>query len=736
MEEHIQISRPRKLSLENIPYFVIGVIALIIPFFYIPSIFVGITLSKALLFSVGVITALAFYIITVIKSGKIEAPKNLVSLSIFLVPVAFLISALAHGGNQISLLGFVFETGTVAFVSFGFVLLFLVGQVFRSKEKIFYSYFGFFAAFFLLVLFHIIRFIFGVDTLSFGVFSSQASNLLGNWNDLGIFFGAGAILSLVTLEMVDLNKIFKILVYKVFVLSIIFLSIINFNTVWVVVGVFSLVIFLYFISFVQFARGQVGGGGETQDQNIETREVPIQIKHSRKISYNALATLVISVVFIFAGQQLGDKISGFLNIASVEVRPSFATTFEVAGNALQENLLLGSGPNNFTDSWLKFKPDGINDTIFWNTDFSFGIGYLPTFVTTTGILGASAWLFFLLMFVIVGIKAIFQPIRDLFSKYLITSSFLVSLFFWIMTFFYVLGTANLVMAFFFTGLFLAALYRENLLKSSNVSITKHPKISFLSVLVLITVLIGDVVLGYVVIQKSISFVSFQKGLFAINQEQNINKADEYFARAVNLGNYDVYYRSQSDTKLAKANEIINREVAGPDSVINEFQQVLAQSIDSATRSTEINPTNYQNWLSLARVFASLVPAPLSVPGAYENALQAYNRALELNPKSPAIYLLLARLEVDNNSLDKAKEFAAKATELKQDYADAHFLISQIEVTQGNLAQSVPSLERTLLLAPNNPGLFFQLGVLKYNLKDYAGAADALQRATSLVPDYA
>jgi tetratricopeptide (TPR) repeat protein len=41
-----------------------------------------------------------------------------------------------------------------------------------------------------------------------------------------------------------------------------------------------------------------------------------------------------------------------------------------------------------------------------------------------------------------------------------------------------------------------------------------------------------------------------------------------------------------------------------------------------------------------------------------------------------------------------------------------------------------------VIDPTNPAIFFQLGLLKYNEKDYAGAIAALEKATQMTPDYA
>jgi len=716
-----------KVGIEQIAYFILGGLALLLPFFLIPSRFVGVGLSKGLLISLGAVFALAFFIISTIKSGQIEVPKNLMFLSAFLIPVSFLLSAVFNGAEQVSFLGYVFETGTVSSIFFGFLILFLASQTFRNKERIFYSYLGVFLSFGIVALYHLIRFLFGPEVLSFGFLNTTVSNLIGSWNDLSIYFGAVAILSLVTLEMVVLNKIFKILISSVFGLSLVFLAIVNFSTMWFVLGIFSLIFFLYVISFDHFSLSKELG------QSLETS---VQATANRKISYKALAVLIISVLFIFAGGPISDRISSALNIANVEVRPSWESTFQITGKVLKENPIFGSGPNNFTSEWLMNKPDGINETIFWNTDFSYGTGLLPTFMATTGALGILAWIFFLVMILYSGIRAMFKQTEDLFSRYLVVSSFLLTVFFWLSAILYVPGIANFGLAFFFTGLFLASLYRENFLQRKTFSLATNPKISFVSVLVLIVLLIGTVVLGYFVGQKSLSFVYFQKSLVALNEEQNLDRAENYMVKAVQLGGLDIYYRGLSELGLVRINTILNREGATFDAVRDEFQATLAASIENARLSTTINPGNYQNWISLARVYAELVPAPFSIPGAYENAKSAYEEALKLNPHNPAIHLLLARLEISNNNLTAAREYAQKSIEEKQNYADGHFVISQIEVSEGNLDPAISSLETTLILSPGNPGLFFQLGILKYNKQDFLGAIDALIGAVQLVPDYA
>lgn len=717
--------------LEKVAYLVLAATAFLLPVFFVPSQAFSFQAGKGLLLTIGVVISLALYILFQIKNSTVSFPKNLLFLSVLLLPVTFVVSTLANGGGYPSFLGFSFELGTVAFILLVSVFVFLVSELFQSKERIFYSYLAFFASFGLVTLYQGLRFIFGADLLSFGIFANKAANLIGNWNELSIFFGVSAILSLVTLEMLELKKLFKVLLYVVFVLSIVFLAIVNFSEVWVALGIFSLIFFVYIVSFDKFAPSTEFAKDNTLDGNE-----PPGRAYERKISYNSLALLIVSLIFVISGNTLGPKISNAINVTSLEVRPSWTSTYIVLKATLKSNPLVGAGANTFNNVWLMHKPEGINGSIFWNTDFAYGIGLIPTFFVTTGVLGILVWLLFLSVFVWSGIRAIFQSISDLFSRYLITSSFLVALFLWIMNVVYVPTVTIFSLSFFFSGLFIASLYREGLLKRKDISLSHHPKLSFVSVIVLVVLLLGNVALGYSIVQRSASLVYFQKSILGYQKDQNLDNAEATIRQAIKFGGNDIYYRGLSEINLIRVNSILSRPGATPESVRTEFQQVLANSIENAKKSTEINKKDYQNWVSLARVYAALVPPPFSIPGAYENAKRSYEEALNVNPHSPNIILQLARLEISHNDLKKAREYVNKAIVEKQNFAEAHFLLAQIEVTEGNVYKAVPSLETTVLLTPNNPGLFFQLGILKYSTQDFNGAIGALVEAIKLVPDYA
>lgn len=728
----------RRQGIERFAALCLFALAFLLPVFFMPVFSFPFQFSKALLLSLLVLVALCVWLIARLKDGQFFLPSSPLMIALGVVVGVFALSGLLSGSVSASLWGQGFEVGTAFNILIVSLLTFLISALFRGREEIFGSYLAFLAAFFLTALFHILRLSLGPEFLSLGVFTETVSNAIGKWNDLGVFFGAAALLSLVTIELLQLNRLFRSLVYIALAVSLFFLAVINFGTAWFALALFSLVFLVYLISFsTSLPRGADAASSEDDDillsDATERRDASASV---RRIPIPSLTVLLVSVVFILAGGTIGREISSILNISQIEARPSWQATFAVARQTLIKDPLLGAGPNQFTGEWLQFKPDGINTTIFWNTDFSYGVGLIPTFLATTGILGVMAWVAFFLLFVYTGFKAILSRLSDAFSRYLITSSFLVAFFLWIFTIFYIPSLTVFALAFLFTGLFITALTAEGMSPVKVFSFARDPRVGFVSVLVLILLLIGAVTLGYSLVQKYAAAVFFQKGVTAFNAEGNLDKSERLISRAATVGPLDVYYRFLTELSLIRMNTLLSQSqsAVSAESVRSGFQTLLGAALSYARQAVAQNPSNYQNLMTLGRVYEAVTP--LNIEGAYESAKVAYEQALTKNPRSPAILLTLARLEVAKKDNAKARENIARALREKSNYTEAIFLLSQIEAAEGNIKAAISSVEAASIISPGDPSIFFQLGLLRFTDKDYRGASGAFERAVALSPTYA
>jgi tetratricopeptide (TPR) repeat protein len=731
--ENTPIKAPKAQStlFHGISLCAIVAMAFLLPIFFIPSPVFPFQFGKSMVVSLVVLVIFTVWTLTSLKNGKLALPHIPLLFTILLLPATFLLSALNSPAIGVSLVGGGFETGTFSFMAAMMLLFVTTPVIFRSRTHIFYVYLALLGSFIIMALFHGARLIFGFDAFSFSIFTTSVSNLLGKWNDLGIFFGLIAMLTLVTIELLSLNKLFKLALYALFLLSTFFLALVNFSIVWVVLGIFSLVFFVYTQTVGQ-ARlyGKAAGGAEDGSGEARGRN---SLSRFRKIPYTALIFLILAVIFVMADDRVGQILSNSFGISHIEARPSWSSTLSIAKETLKEHPLLGAGPNRFVNQWLLHKPEGINTTDFWGVDFPVGIGLIPTFLVTTGLAGMLAWLLFLGFLFYLGFRWILMPRDDPMGYYLIVSSFLGALYLWLLAILYTPGVVTVTLAFLFSGLFVAALQQEKLLGSTLWNFADNPRSSFTASMLLIVFLIAGVSGGYVLTQKYLSRIYFQKGVQALQDAGDTSEAERYAKKAIDLDASDAYYRFLSRLNIFQLQEILSKSDISIDTARSRFQDTLGDAITHARKAIDEDNTNYQNWVSLGRVYGAVVP--LGVEGAFDSAKTAYEKAIELSPHSPALYLAMARLSAAKGDNEGARKAIAEALTRKNNYAEAVFFLSRLEVAEGNLEAAIASTETASLIAPNDQAVFFQLGLLRYNKGDYSGTVSALERAVELNKEY-
>ena len=705
--------KTKKSFLDTSIFIILAVTALLLPFFVIPGFDAGLESQKNLFLAIAVGSATFLWLWRQLKALSFSLPKSPVLISGAVLVFVTVLSSLFSPAIEVSLYGFVYDMGTVTSMLILFLLLFLTSVTFYSEERIVYFYVALFLSFGVLALYQIVRLFFGADALSLGLFFDSTDSLIGKWNDFGVFAGLITLLSVIALEFAPWNKMQRYLIYVFLWVSLFFLIVVNFYLAWFLLGIFSLVLVVYNLTF-----------GRNQQQN-------------KNISIPSLTVLILSVVFIVGGSFLGGIISKYTHISQLEVRPSWGATLGLVADTWKEDALLGTGPNRFTSQWLQYKGVSINETRFWNTDFNSGIGFIPSFAITTGVLGILAWIFFLGAILYRGTKVLFASNQNNRVHYFAFSSFIASLYLWVVTIFYVPNITIVSLAFFLTGIFLAFAIQRGGLSTITLASSRDPRIGFVSTFIMIILMIGTVYWGYVSGKKVISLVYFDTAVDIINDSGNVTLAEQYLMTAAKLNVSDSYYRTIVELERAKLQALLSQTSAdtSQEEARARFQEILGLAINAAQSAVDVDQTNYQNWLSLSRVYRDVVQFE-SVVGAYENASASLDRARQLNPSSPLLVLEAARLETSRGDTEKARENIFESLSLKSNYTDAIYLYAQIELSEGNTETAIASLETVAVINPNDSGLFFNIGFLKYNEEDYSGATLAFERAVITNPIYA
>lgn len=289
--------------------------------------------------------------------------------------------------------------------------------------------------------------------------------------------------------------------------------------------------------------------------------------------------------------------------------------------------------------------------------------------------------------------------------------FLSSLFLWIFTVIYTPNAVIFTLAFVLTGAFIGSLVTEKQIKNFEFSFVKDPRLSFFSILILVALIAGSLGLGYCFVKKFAGAVHFQKSALSPNTLEGLTSAEGHLAEAVALDvDNDLYYRSLSQIYAIQLNYLLTQKDANQEELKTKVQTALSNSEAAAKLSTEKNPTNFSNWLSLASVYEQILP--LGVKGSYENAKGSVNQALLLNPQNPGLYLRLARLESLNKNSAGARTNVEKSLELKANYPDAIIMLSQLDAAAGDYTKAISMIENLASFYPNDKDLANYLMELK------------------------
>lgn len=702
----------RSRNFSKTPNFVLLALVFLLPIFFVPSSIFPFQFGKTVIFSIATIIIFSMWLLESLSKRRIRVPLGLIFYSSIAVLVFSLLSSLLSETTWRSIIGFGSESETFFFLLMLFLSMFLSYSFIKGEKKILSVYRLLSISALILFIFQALRIIIGPDFLSFGVLTSAASSLLGKWNDIGVFYGLVLILSMMRLMFLKEKGTNRWLSYIMFLFSILGIAIVNSLLIWITVGIFSLMILIYEISF--------SGEGEVED--FSSLRLPSLV-------------IIVALIFILTRGFVGGFINNDFNINHIEVRPSWGTTLDIAKDNLSKAPLLGTGPNQFSSVWNQSKPNEVNSTPFWNIDFNFSVGFIPTTLITQGILGFISWILLIVGILLFGLKALIaaNSVRGI-DKFVILSTLFATLYLWTFMVLYLPGVVMIILTFIFTGLFLSVMAYMNLASEKEITFGRDSITGFSSALIISLMLLVNVGLLYSIGVRYISAVYFTRSLVAVNSANDIGRAESYSLRAISLNNSDRNYRLLSNIEILKLNNLLSQNGnLSNDTVRTEFQNLLGSAIQNAQLATLSDQTNYQNWLSLGSIYESIIP--LNIEGSYESAVEAYNRARIENPTNPQIDLILARTEVTNNNRVKAREHISNALSKKSNYTEAVFLLSQIEIADGNINEAIRSSESATLISPNDPTLLFQLGFLRYNQNNFRGAVEALERATVLNPNY-
>ncbi|MCR4333745.1 MAG: hypothetical protein NUV60_01870 [Patescibacteria group bacterium] len=717
---------PRRRSIETISVLALFATLIVAIVAFIPSSAVSLLTTKTYILAAGALITLALYILARLSRGNVILPPFTLLGALWLPLIAYMLSSAFSGGSfSSSLWGSALESDTLGFMLITAVLGTLTAFILRRKEH--YQSFLRTGA----LVFGVVA---GLEVLVVivGQFASDkispAFSLVGSFTDLAFLMGLGVISILITLRFLELPQRAHRLLLISGTLALFLLAIANSSVVWILLALVSLGLFVESV----MKRGSQSRDAEFDDVSMADEEQMSTDEGNRSLVL-PLVVLAVSLFFLIGGT-LGGALANALHVDVLSVRPSWQSTFGVAQKVYTAAPVFGSGPGTFGVEWLKYRDASLNSTVFWNIDFSSGIGFIPTSFVTTGLLGALAWIIFLGFLIVLGLRMlILRAPEDPFVRYVAILSFVATLYLFAVAIFELPNTVILVLAFVFAGLFVSTTRFAAMGRQWGIIFARSPRLGFVIVFALTILLLSSVVAAYTLVGRYIAAIELSKSAVAF-RNSDLDSAEKSAQNSVSFAPNSTAYQIEAGIAIARLNQIVSSTTMQKDAAQKAFQAALSTGINAALTATNLAPSDYQNWLTLGNLYAQAVP--LGVTGAYDSAKTAYDKAKMLNPTNPQIPYILAQLDIANKNTKAAQDDLKAAIALKQDYTAAIFLLSQLEVQDGNVKDALASALAAAYFQPNDPNILFQVGILYAASNDLSNAAAALSAAVSANPQFA
>jgi len=121
---------------------------------------------------------------------------------------------------------------------------------------------------------------------------------------------------------------------------------------------------------------------------------------------------------------------------------------------------------------------------------------------------------------------------------------------------------------------------------------------------------------------------------------------------------------------------------------------------------------------------------------YEQAIEDFSKAIELNPALAVAYYDRGNAYADLNKYERAIKDYEKAIELNPDFAEAYNNRGNAYMELNKYEQAIKDYDKAIELNPNEAVAYYNRGVAYANLNEHERAIEDFSKAIELNPDFA
>ena len=151
------------------------------------------------------------------------------------------------------------------------------------------------------------------------------------------------------------------------------------------------------------------------------------------------------------------------------------------------------------------------------------------------------------------------------------------------------------------------------------------------------------------------------------------------------------------------------------------------AIDAYKKALEVNPNYHIAYDNLGNAYLG--------KGSYDNALVAYRKALEIKPNYELAHVSLGRLYRIMRRYDDSKSELEKAMELNPDSAYPHRELCWTLKEMGKKADAIEACEQAVALGPDSKFNYAALALVYGDTGKLEDAISTLKKALAIDPDY-
>lgn len=403
------------------------------------------------------------------------------------------------------------------------------------------------------------------------------------------------------------------------------------------------------------------------------------------------------------------------------VRPTFTDSILVGKSVLMQDGVFGIGAGDYARAWQLYRPQSVIASGYFAYDFAQGFSTITTIFVTTGIVGLIGFLMLTLTALystFMSYRKATDPKERFMSGFLTIVLLYLAVLSWVAPLSYAMLVVWMVIGGF--GLAKAQLHEY------------HPSKKLAFIVVPLAVLL--VMNAGVTVQKARAFKVFNKAQAELQASGPTDLVGQYMSSAEMIYPFDGFYRAHVDYIVQAEQLLLATTTDNQEAIKTVYLEKAQMAVDAALLAVKKNPSNYQNYVSLGRSYELAVP--FDKEGAYDRAKKSYEEAIKLYPENPYLYVMLARLEASAGSKEGVRLQLTEALKKKQNFADALYLMSQLEASDNKIDEALAYAIEAVKNAPEDPLTYIQAGLLYYGKKDYQNAVDALQLALEKDPNNA